>query len=660
MARRRLAGVLCAWLSILLLLTTASPIHAGSLEAIPKGDYETMNAMDLTLAMQPGWNMGNTLDATGGETSWGNPEVTRELLAAIKAEGFNSIRIPVTWAHSVGGSPEYKITDAYMERVHEVVDWALELDFIVMINMHHDSNWLHDLPSRTDLLIDRFAKIWEQIADSFKDYPHSLIFEAINEPRFSDDWGLETEAHFDLVDQLNNRAYEIIRASGSKNSDRKIVMETLVAGITQTKLDKLKANILSHNDPNLIASVHYYGLYPFSVNIAGKTSFDDETRLDIDHQMQIIHDTLVADGIPVILGEYGLLGFDDSTGVIQQGEKLKFFDYLVSKANSLDITTVLWDNGQHYERNEHYWRDPALHAVIMQAVKGRSSSTEHDSLYIPVTAIEDQALQLNLNGNRLVSITDSSGREWSEDSDYSLEGETLVLKAAAIEELTSAVVGRDHSLKLHFSDGPDWEQHLFIIDEASLAAAEHSTHGFSIPADLQADKVRAIKAVGQGGKNLSSNAWTPYLSFSSEYTVDYDAESIDISATVLSQIQSGYVYLTVEMWSGLELPYSITVQDGRMIGVPSAEPLELEAGPEETSSETEPLATETETVPDETEGKLTDPSENTEPSQTEAVTDEGAEEKSRRPLLIAAIAAATVAVAGIVGKILRKKKKNKN
>ena len=52
----------------------------------------------------------------------------------------------------------------------------------------------------------------------------------------------------------------------------------------------------------------------------------------------------------MIIGEYGLLGFDRHTGTIEQGEKLKFFEYFGYYARQRQITTMLWDNGQHFGR----------------------------------------------------------------------------------------------------------------------------------------------------------------------------------------------------------------------------------------------------------------------------------------------------------------------
>src|SRR5579885_1180946 len=53
-------------------------------------------------AMQPGWNLGNTLDAIPDETSWGNPLVTQAFIQQVAAQGFKSIRIPVTWMSHTG------------------------------------------------------------------------------------------------------------------------------------------------------------------------------------------------------------------------------------------------------------------------------------------------------------------------------------------------------------------------------------------------------------------------------------------------------------------------------------------------------------------------------------------------------------------------------
>jgi aryl-phospho-beta-D-glucosidase BglC (GH1 family) len=63
--------------------------------------------MDVVAAVQPGWNLGNTLDAIHHETNWGHPKATRELFATIRGKGFRSVRIPVTWSDHQSATAPY-------------------------------------------------------------------------------------------------------------------------------------------------------------------------------------------------------------------------------------------------------------------------------------------------------------------------------------------------------------------------------------------------------------------------------------------------------------------------------------------------------------------------------------------------------------------------
>jgi endoglucanase len=58
--------------------------------------FQTITAAAAFAALDPGWNLGNTLDATPNEGSWNNPPVQASTFAQVKARGFKSIRIPGT------------------------------------------------------------------------------------------------------------------------------------------------------------------------------------------------------------------------------------------------------------------------------------------------------------------------------------------------------------------------------------------------------------------------------------------------------------------------------------------------------------------------------------------------------------------------------------
>ena len=55
--------------------------------------FEAVTAAAAVKALNPGWNLGNTLDATPDEGSWGNVFEPSNFDDA-KAAGFKSVRIP--------------------------------------------------------------------------------------------------------------------------------------------------------------------------------------------------------------------------------------------------------------------------------------------------------------------------------------------------------------------------------------------------------------------------------------------------------------------------------------------------------------------------------------------------------------------------------------
>lgn len=254
-----------------------------------EGEYDIHSYVE---EMQPGWNLGNSFDAVGtDETAWGNPPVTRELIKEVATQGFKSIRIPVTFDQRMGETPHYSIDPDFLERVTNAVDWSLEENLQVMINVHHDSwIWLEaGMYEDYDEAMSRFNKLWDQLSFHFKDYPVELMFESINEPRFL---GSDQE-RYQFLDDLNTSFHEIVRQSGGLNEIRPLVLPTIDASPDhQEVLDQLYKTINKLDDPYLISTVHYYGFWPFSVNIAGYTHFNEETRNHITETFDRVHDTI--------------------------------------------------------------------------------------------------------------------------------------------------------------------------------------------------------------------------------------------------------------------------------------------------------------------------------------------------------------------------------
>jgi endoglucanase len=58
------------------------------------GTFTSISAADFVSRLQPGWNLGNTLDSIPNEGSWNNAPVQASTFDTVKSAGFKSVRLP--------------------------------------------------------------------------------------------------------------------------------------------------------------------------------------------------------------------------------------------------------------------------------------------------------------------------------------------------------------------------------------------------------------------------------------------------------------------------------------------------------------------------------------------------------------------------------------
>lgn len=553
------------YVAVLTILALLFGMTAGMKPA--QAEVEAPTAMQAYVeAMHPGWNLGNTFDATGAETSWGNPAVTQELIDAIAADGYRSIRIPITWSHRMSGPPDYTIDPVFMDRIKEVIGWALDADLYVMINLHHDTHWIINMERQREEVLTKFKAAWVQLADTFKDYPDRLMFESINEPRFSEDWNEDKPIYFEMLEELNLAFHEIVRGSGGGNGTRPLVLSTVTGSPAQARLNELNKTIEKLNDTNLIATVHYYGYWPFSVNIAGSIAFDDAARNDLEGTFDRVYQTFVARGIPVIVGEYGLLGFDHSLESITRGEVMRYFEHLAYYAKAKGLTTMLWDNGQHFDREALTWRNPELGAVIQAGVTGRSSTATADAVYVKAgEAVQDAVIQLELNGNTLTEVK-HGGRVLAAGTDYTLEGDTLTLKASLLEPLMTGEPGVKDSLQLGFSAGADWRLDLVLYETPEIRDADGTRWLFGIPIRYNGDSLATVESTYVGGGNAGPDDWTPFQQYGKAYEPDYELGLLMLKEEFFQAVRDGEILLKLHFRSGEQHEYRLTIEGDKVVG----------------------------------------------------------------------------------------------
>jgi endoglucanase len=524
----------------------------------------------IVAAMQPGWNLGNTLDAIPDETAWGNPLTTQALLRHVRSQGYNSIRLPVTWSNHHGAAPDYTIDAAWLARVRQITDWSLAEGFYVMINLHHDSwQWINTYPTDTAAVTARYTSLWTQLSTTFAGYSDKLVFESINEPQFT---GTADDAqNYQVLDVLNKEFVRIVRSSGGNNATRLLVLPTLFTNADQGRLDALNATFDALNDPNLAATVHFYGYWPFSVNIAGGLRYDATVEADLIGSFDRVKAGFVDRGIPVIIGEWALLAWDHTRpGIIERGEFLKFLEAVGYHARTRGLTTMVWDAGQFLNRTTLTWRDQGVHDMMKASWTTRSGTASSDQVYLPKAgAITAKTLTLNLNGTTFQGLY-QDGAALASGADYTVSGSTLTLTAAALTRLAgNRAYGVNATIEARFSTGVPWSISIISSDPPTQSAATGTTSSLVIPTRFRGDQLATMEARYADGSNAGPANWTSYKEFWSNFQPDYTAETITLKDVFFAEVNDGVVTLTFHFWSGAQLTYRITRSGATVTGAPA-------------------------------------------------------------------------------------------
>lgn len=351
------------------------------------GTMRDMTSMELVKEMKIGWNLGDTLDVCQAdrdgdgkvnehveegeevdETLWGNVMTTPELFDKLKEDGVNAVRIPVTWRDHLDDDDNIK--ESWMNRVQEVVDYAVERDFYVIINMHHDGGgdpkfgaWvIENAQSDYDKFYARYSKMWKQIAERFKNYSDHLIFESLNEVGFDKIKNSQGEEEaFALLNRINQDFVDIIRESGGNNQKRHLLIAGYWTDVAETCKPYYKMP-QDKTENRLIVSVHYYTPYEFCIVGSQKTwGSDSDIKLMTD-KMNLMKKHFVDKGYPVIIGEY--------SGGGSNKEFIYFSEYLTKLCNDMGAACFLWDNGGNLNRKTLKWSVDGLMEALRKATSG--------------------------------------------------------------------------------------------------------------------------------------------------------------------------------------------------------------------------------------------------------------------------------------------------
>jgi endoglucanase len=325
----------------------------------------TSTAKQLASKMTVGWNLGNSLEAIGSETAWGNPKTTKAMIDMIKAAGFNTVRIPCSW-HQNSSISTAKINDSWLERVKEVVDYCIDNDMYAIINVHWDGGWLENniSPSKQDEVNMKQKAFWEQIATYFRDYDERLLFAGTNEPH------AENATQMSVLLSYLQTFVDVVRSTGGRNHYRNLIVQGPVTDIEKTYnlMNKMPTDIVPQR---MMLEVHYYTPWPFCglesdadwANVAYFWGEDfKEAKINgIDRnastgEAQVIElfskmkTKFVDKGYPIIMGEYGAINrsnlITDPTLKARHLESRAYYlKYVTQKMKEYGMVPFYWDNG---------------------------------------------------------------------------------------------------------------------------------------------------------------------------------------------------------------------------------------------------------------------------------------------------------------------------
>lgn len=321
------------------------------------------NATELAAKIKIGWNIGNTLEATGGETAWGNPRITKALIDLVKKSGFNAVRIPCAWDQHLSSSAKAQIQTEWLNRVKEVVQYCVEKDMYVLLNIHWDGGWLENnctLAKQAENNAKQKA-FWEQIATHLRDFDEHVIFAGANEPN------VEDSTQMAVLNSYHQTFIDAVRSTGGRNSYRVLAIQGPSTDIEKT--NKLMKSLPTDPTANrMMVEVHYYTPWNFCGLTKDESwgkmfyywgkdhhSEKDLTRnanwgeeATVDANFKLMKTQFIDKGIPVVMGEYAATRRSSLTGdalAKHLASRAYYMKYVTQQAKVYGIIPFYWDNG---------------------------------------------------------------------------------------------------------------------------------------------------------------------------------------------------------------------------------------------------------------------------------------------------------------------------
>ncbi len=431
--------------------------------------FEDLNQSQIVEAMGPGWNLGNQLESVTDnvpeETNWGNPVITEKLIQSVKAAGFKSIRIPVSYFAKIDDDKDYTIDSKWLDRVQEVVNYCIKNDLYAVINIHGDGyntidgGWLLCNGKNQTEIKKKYKKVWKQIAERFKNYDEHLLFESMNE-EFDGSYSEPNKEYYQNINDYNQIFVDTVRKTGDNNTKRWLIIPGWNTNIDYTagdygfKLptDQYRNKSIDKEEQRIMISVHYYSPWDFcggencvitqwgnEADDPSKTSTTcDETYMK--NQLNLMKTTFADKGYPVFIGEYGSI---NKTSYDSENEY--YLAYFARKLCQLSrkngCIPMYWDNGYNgvhgfglFDRTTCEITQPVIIDAIMEGFGQKAS--QNSTLMSVRLYVSDSKYWTTIQSDNTARITKKGGTytlKLKGDKDMLSNITTIALKDCNVE-----------------------------------------------------------------------------------------------------------------------------------------------------------------------------------------------------------------------------------
>ncbi|MEO7495750.1 MAG: glycoside hydrolase family 5 protein [Massilia sp.] len=321
------------------------------------------DAVALATSIKAGYNIGNTLEAIGGETNWGNPMISLQQVQLIKQSGFTAVRLPTSW-DQYANQTTGKISDVWLARVKQVVQYCVDNGLYVVVNIHWDGGWLdNNITTAAQAATNAKQKAyWEQIATALRDFDEHLLFAGSNEPP------VDTAAKMSILQSYHQTFINAVRSTGGKNAYRTLIVQGPGTDIDKTYnlMNTMPTDTVMRR---MMVEVHHYIPYNFtmmdadqswgnqfyywgagyhsSTDTAHNPTWGEEAELTA--YLNKMKTKFVDKGYPVLIGEFGAMRRSALTSPadlqLHLNSRAYFLNYSSRQAVAMGMMPFYWDNG---------------------------------------------------------------------------------------------------------------------------------------------------------------------------------------------------------------------------------------------------------------------------------------------------------------------------